>query len=41
MFLLPLLALTSLFSGSAPAAPADTSCPHRNVPLEGRVRWIQ
>jgi Protein of unknown function (DUF2911) len=36
MSLIPLLALTPLFAGSAPAAPADTSCPHRNVPLESR-----
>ena len=36
MFLIPLLAVTSLFAGAAPAAPADTSCAHRNVPLEGR-----
>jgi DUF2911 family protein len=36
MYLIPLLALTSLFAGSTPATPADTTCPHRNVPLEGR-----
>jgi hypothetical protein len=39
MYLVPVLALTSLLAGTSaklPPALADTTCPHRNVPLEGR-----
>jgi hypothetical protein len=39
MFLISVLALTGVLTGSAPSLPTihpDTTCPHRNVPLQGR-----
>jgi hypothetical protein len=36
MFLLPALIVAAGLTAPAPLAVADTTCPHRNVPLEGR-----